>query len=267
LVVVEEVAPVEAPAPPQPPTVVVWPVLLRAVPPPVVIYQPVPAAPPTRVIIVTRGYGYGGYGYPAYRPVRPVVVPQRTAPVVRSTPQKRSEWGMNLRVEGLALGRGKAENAGMGGLGLSLRYRPVPAFAFDMGVDVLAGVDYNGFHRTETPLSLSGMIFVNPKSRMQFYFMGGVNYSHAKVRSDVASPLLVDNGEDFSARYSYLGAQGGAGLEFRISKHLGLNVDGLGFVRRRVDDGPTPEFRDPKTGKDTKSSGGGIFRGGISFWW
>ena len=40
-----------------------------------------------------------------------------------------------MRLEGIALGKshGAAENAGMGGIGLSFRYRPIPAFAFDVG--------------------------------------------------------------------------------------------------------------------------------------
>lgn len=256
------------------PPVVVQTAPPKAAPPPVVIYQPVPSAPPTRVIIITRGYGYG-YGYPPpppqYRPVRPVAPPPPIAP---ARPKWHPEWGLGLRVEGATLGSGAAKGSGMGGVGLSLRYRPVPAFAFDMGVDVLGGVDYNGFNRTETPLSLSGMIFVNPKSHVQFYLLGGANYSHAKVRSDSASPLLSKTGErtqegfsEFGASYSYLGGQGGAGLEFRLGRHMGINVDALGFVRHRVDDGPNPEFSDPKTGQDTKTSGGGIFRGGLSFWW
>jgi opacity protein-like surface antigen len=189
---------------------------------------------------------------------------------------------LNLRVEGLALGHGAADGAGMGGVGLSLRYRPVPAFAFDLGADILGGVDYNGFDRTETPVSLSGLLFVNPKSRVQFYLMGGVNYSHAKVKSKSASPLQAtsstpllsktgnftdDGSPEFGATYSYVGGQGGAGLEFRLSRHMGLNVDALGFMRHRIDSGPNAEFSDPKTGQDTKSSGGGLFRGGLSFWW
>jgi hypothetical protein len=105
---------------------------------------------------------------------------------------------------------------------------------------------------------------------VQLYFIAGASYSHAKVKSKESSPLLTrtTNEEgDFTAEYSYLGGQGGAGLEFRLSRHFALGVDGLGFVRHRTDDGPTPEFVDEKTGATTKNSGGGLFRGGLSFWW
>jgi opacity protein-like surface antigen len=179
-------------------------------------------------------------------------------------------WGLNLRAEGIVVGHNEGtEGTGMYGAGLSLRYRPVPAFAFDLGIDVLGGTDYNGFQRTETPVSLSGILFVNPRSRVQFYLTGGFNFSHAKVKSDDSSPMLSrsEDGDGFSAEYSYFGGQGGAGLEFRLSRHVALNVDALGFLRHRTDDGPKPEFIEADTGRTTKNSGGGLFRGGLTFWW
>jgi len=41
------------------------------------------------------------------------------------------------------------DGAAMGGFGFSLRYRPVPHFAFDVGLDFLGGVDYLGNERGE----------------------------------------------------------------------------------------------------------------------
>jgi hypothetical protein len=240
-------------APPRAGTVVVPPPQGRGAPPPVVIYQPVPSAPPPQVIIVAPG-----------RPVRAVPPPP---------PPKRKwrrEWGLNLRLEGVALGgsdEGAAHNAGMGGLGFSIRYRPVPAFAIDFGVDIIGGIDYNGFERAEIPLSLSGILYVNPKNRVQFYFLGGLDHSHAHVHSDEASPLLSDrDATGYSNDYTYLGGHGGIGLEFRLSKRIALNVDMLGFVRDRIDEGRTPEFVNER-GETTNSSGGGLFRGGLTFWW
>jgi hypothetical protein len=240
-----------APLPPPPP------------PPPVVIYQPTPMGPPpVRVIIVAPGYG---------RPVR--ALPPPPPPSYHRAPPRKLKlphWGVNLRAEGIALGHSpETEGAGMYGAGLSLRYRPVPAFAFDLGVDILGGTDYNGFQRTETPVSLSGLLYVNPRSRVQFYFTGGINFSHAKVKSEFASPLLGPTRDEdgFTEEYSYFGGQGGIGLEFRLSRHVSLNVDGLGFLRHRTDDGPRPEFVEAGTGRTTKNSAGGLFRGGLTFWW
>jgi opacity protein-like surface antigen len=237
-----------------------------AQPPPVVVYQPVPAAPPTTKIIIVAPGGY----YPPPPPARPIRVPP---PAPKPPPPKyywHSEWGLNLRVEGMTFGHGNgaAFNSGMGGIGLSLRYRPIPAFAFDAGIDLLAGTDFNGFDRTEMPISISGLLYVNPRSRVQFYLMGGIHFSHAQVKSDMITPLLEQQDDGtFAADYSYFGGQGGAGLEFRLSKRVALNIDGVGFIRKRTDDGKQPEFVDRERGRTTNTSGGGVFRGGITFWW
>lgn len=164
---------------------------------------------------------------------------------------------------------GASEEAGMGGVGLSLRYRPVPGFAIDAGLDILSGTDFQGRERTEMPMSLSGMIFMNPRSRMQFYILGGAHISHAQVEGSTYDPLSdeMGDGSGGSTEYSYFGGQAGLGLEFRLSRAVALNVDMLGFIRSRTDGGGTPEFVDATTGRTTNSSGGGLFRGGMTFWW
>lgn len=240
--------------------------------PPVVVYQPAPVAPSTRVIIIAPGYGGGGYYAPpppVARPVRRAVPPPAPAPPPPKWHNKPTRWGLNLRFEGMTFGNNKAaaQDSGMMGVGLSLRYRPSPYFAFDLGVDVLDGTDFNGFLRTETPLSLSGMLYLNPRNPVQVYLLGGMNYSHAKVTSDFSSPLLSSQGDGtFGAEYSYFGGQAGAGLEFRLSRHVALNLDVVGFMRKRTDDGRIPEYSDPEKGT-TNSSGGALLRGGLTFWW
>jgi hypothetical protein len=255
--------PAAAPAPPPPQR--------RNGQPPVVVYQPAPASQ-TRVIIVTPGYG-PAYGPPSYYPPpQPVSRPLATPPR-KPRPVWRSEFGLNMRVEGAYVGQPESADykTGLGGIGMSLRYRPVPAFAFDLGVDVLAGTDYNGFHRTEVPFSLSGLIYVNPKSRAQFYFNVGMDYSRASVKSDTRTPMLepdFDDPSSFSRHYSYFGGHGGGGFEFRLSKRVALNIDAIGFVRKRVDTNTAfPEFVDATTGRTTNTSGGGLFRGGLTLWW
>jgi opacity protein-like surface antigen len=223
------------------------------------------------VIIIAPGYGGGYYAPPPPppRPVRLAVPPAAPTPPPPKWHGKPTRWGLNLRVEGMTFGHNDdaAKDSGMGGLGISLRYRPIPHFAFDLGVDVLGGTDFNGFKRTETPLTLSGMLFLNPRSPVQVYLLGGMNYSHAEVSSDFASPLLSSKGDGtFGAEYSYFGGQLGAGLEFRVSRHVALNIDVVGFMRQRTDDGRLPEFSDPDKGT-TNSSGGALLRGGLTFWW
>lgn len=250
----------------------------RANRPPVVIYQPAPSAsPPPQIIIIAPG----GNARVVRRPAPAVRVIRAPAPApvrfVAPTPKRRwqPEWGLNLRLEGVSLGDhrdGAAADASMGGFGVSLRYRPVPSFAFDVGLDVLGGTDWNGFDRTETPFSVNGLLYLNPRSRAQFYFLGGVNWSHATVSSESPDPRLSPNatGSGFSTEYGYFGAQGGIGLELRLSRRFALNVDALGFVRKRTDDNvktSIPEFTDRTTGQTTNVSGGGLFRGGMTFWW
>jgi hypothetical protein len=237
--------------------------------PPVVIYQPVPTAPPAHVVIVAPGLA------------RPVPPPPPPPPPPR--PISRSEWGINMRVEGIALGRASSSSSGMGGLGLSLRYRPVPAFALDLGADVVGGIDYNGMQRLETPLSLSGLVYVNPRSKVQFYLTGGADWSHARVRSDEWQPMMTYRStydgttyradtttlsDGYKADYYYLGGHGGVGLEFRLSRHVALDLDTIGFVRTRVDRKASsePEFVS-STGQTTNTSGGGLFRFGLTIWW
>ena len=253
----------DAPAEQAPP-----PVRRRRRAPPDVVYQPVPEPPP-QVIVVTPGYD--DEPAPTYRrPVRPVPPPPSASH--RRHRRWHPEFGLNLRAEGVALGgrgSGASSAAGMGGVGLSLRYRPVPAFAFDLGVDVLAGHDFNGFQRVEVPVTLSGLIYLNPRSRVQVYLLGGAHISRAQVRSDVPAPQLArtDDGSQFGADYTYFGGQGGGGLEFRVSRRVALNLDVIGFVRKRIDDGRAPEFIDYDSGRTTNTSGGALIRGGLTFWW
>ncbi|HVK66682.1 MAG TPA: outer membrane beta-barrel protein [Polyangium sp.] len=271
--------------------------------PPVVIYQPAPQQPhvqqqpaQTQIIIVAPGARTHVVRrhHPAVRvtpppapppPVRVMAAPARlrTPLVAPATRRWQPEWGLNLRLQGLSIGGGGSHrrdngepsahpDAGMGGFGLGLRYRPVPAFAIEGSFDILGGTDYNGFDRVETPFSLNGILYVNPRSRAQFYLTGGVHWSSATVQSENADPRLspTRDGNNFSAEYSYFGGQGGIGLEFRVSRRLALNLDALAFVRHRTDDnaetGPA-EFIDSNSGRTTNTSGGGLFRGGLTFWW
>lgn len=180
-------------------------------------------------------------------------------------PKPKREWGINLRAEGVLLGKGKADDAGMGGFGASLRYRPVPAFAFDFGLDLLGGIDWAGQNRREVALSMSGQLFFNPKDLVQFYALGGIAFSWARVDKNGDGDVI----DTRDARFSYFGMQLGAGLEFRVSKKAALNMDLLGFIRGRTDAGARTnyEFVDKRTGLGTNTSGGGLIRGGVTFYW
>jgi hypothetical protein len=210
-----------------------------APPPPVVVYQP----PPTTVVVQPRE------APPAY-----YYVPRQAV--------KKKEWGLNLHAGGLILGRGRDDNAGMALVGLGLRFRPVPAFAIEADLDFAGGRDYNGYSRKETSFGFNGLVFLNPKSKTQVYVLAGFGWQGATA---------IDDRSGFQSteyKYGYFGGQAGIGLEFRLSKVVALNFDFRGFVRGRVDDNRRdyPEFVD-SNGRTTNTSGGGLFQGGLTFYW
>ncbi len=208
-------------------------------PPPVVVYQP----PPPTVVVQARE------APPAY-----YYVPR--------TPPPKREWGLNLHVGGLMLGSGRDNNAGMGMVGLGLRFRPIPQAALEGNLDFAGGRDYNGYRRRETAFTLNGLVFLNPRSRTQVYLLGGFGWSGARAVDD------RDGFDRAEYSYGYFGVQGGAGLEFRLSKAVALNIDLRGMIRGRVDDDRryNPEFVDGN-GRSTNTSGAGLVQGGLTFYW
>lgn len=219
--------------------------------PPVVVYKPGEGETGTRKIIIVD------------KPEDPP--PRRRRP--------KREWGFNLRLESALMGDDaeKHPDAGMGGLGFSFRYRPIPHFAFDVGLDFLGGVDWAGHERRETALLMNAMIFFNPKDKLQFYTLGGLGFSGARVLKEYQSTDSsgVETSEEVTEEYSYFGGQLGLGLEWRVARRTALNFDILGFIRGRTDEKARhePEFTDPETGRRTNTSGGGLARIGITFYW
>lgn len=211
--------------------------------------------------------------YPPDEKGRRVIVVDRPEDVPKPPRHRhRRAWGINLRLEGVGMGSSKQQsrNAGMAGLGFSLRYRPVPNFALDAGFDFFGGTDWAGNKRDETAFMLNGIVYFNPKNAVQVYTIGGIGFSGARVQQD---QLLDSNNQtqnvDGYQTYRYFGGQLGIGLEFRLTHVVSLNVDALGFIRGRTDDlaRTQPEFTDPDTGRTTNTSGGGLLRGGITFYW
>jgi len=95
----------------------------------------------------------------------------------------------------------------------------------------------------------------------QFYMLAGLGWSSARVEFD------QDPAYHKVEHYSYFGGQLGAGVEFRLSRVVSLNADLIGFVRGRTDSRAreNPEFTNGN--KSTNTSGGGLVRGGITFYW
>jgi opacity protein-like surface antigen len=210
-------------------------------PPPVVIYQPPPP------VVVYQG--------PRALPPPPPVYYYHP----RTVWPRRNEWGINLHIEGAMIGGGVGGNAGMGGAGFGLRYKPIPAFGIESNVDFLGGTDYNGLHRNENALTFNALVFLNPRSRAQVYLLAGFGFASAHAHDDF---------QGVSYDYSYFGGQVGAGLELRLSRHFALNADIRGFIRGRTDDQAAahPEFVDPTTGQTTNTSAGALLTAGATFY-
>jgi hypothetical protein len=201
---------------------------------------------------------------PAGPPVRQV------SPAKSGAKRWREKFGVNLRLEGVPIPDGLAhawgtyEDPGMGGLGASFRWRPIPWFALDVGLDALGGVDYSGNDRFESAFSASGMFFLNPQHRVQAYLLAGLHVAHAEVDNEDYRPNLEVGG--YSDDYDYVGGQAGVGVEFRVSRRVGIDLDGLVVARTRTDAGNLPEYLDPRTGETGDSSVGGLLRAGITIW-
>jgi len=219
------------------------------------------------VVIYTNG------GPVQTRSAPPQHPPPTGGPGLKPIPQQpwRERFGLNLRLEGLGFENANGETTGMGGLGLSFRWRPAPAFALDLGVDVVGGSDYYDKDRIESGLSISGMLFFNPKSHFQIYALGGLHLAHAEITEpgDYYTPYYDGSGYDYyapSTSRDYLGLHAGLGVEWRVGKHFGIDVDGIGLIRTGINnDGD--EFRNPTTGETTDTSAAGMLRAGVTFWW
>jgi len=172
---------------------------------------------------------------------------------------RQKEWGLNIHLVGAMMGRRAAADSGMGGIGFGVRFRPMPHLALEGGLDFIGGRDFDANGRAETVASGNLLLFVNPKNKVQVYFLGGMGGSWARVfERSWGGP---------STSYQYFGGQAGVGLEFRLARHFALNIDGRGFVRTRIDSAAdrTFEFRDG-AGRGTNTSGGGLVTGGMTFY-
>jgi len=150
----------------------------------------------------------------------------------------------------------------MGGVAGSIRFRPQPRFAAEIGMGVYAGTDANGQERVETPLTLNGMVFFNEERTAQPYLMAGIGISRARTNG-----LNANTGINEERELLHIGGQIGAGLELRLSDNIAINADVRGFLRQNI--GGTsdqPEFTNPDNGDTTNTSAGALATVGATFY-
>jgi hypothetical protein len=174
--------------------------------------------------------------------------PSPQAQVAKPPPKRDRKVGLHFDVGGTF-----GPQIVMGGFSGALRFRPKEHIGIDLGSGYFAGNDYQGFYRTEIPLTANMLFFVNPQHKLQVYFLLGPGLSFGRV--DTFNEVR---------RMTHVGGQAGIGLEFRLAPAFALNVDVRGVLRHRIDSDPRPEFFDGTRG--TNTSGGALLTFGGTFY-
>lgn len=183
------------------------------------------------------------------KPPTVVVVKHKSANPPPPPPEKRDrKLGLHFDVGGTF-----GPQVSMGGFTGALRFRPKEHIGIDLGSGYFAGNDYLGFYRTEIPLTANVLFFLNPQHKFQFYFLLGPGASFGRVDTI-----------DGVRRMTYIGGQGGFGVELRLAPAFALNADVRGVIRHRIDNDPRPEFIDGT--RSTNTSAGALVTFGGTFY-
>ena len=200
------------------------------------------------------------------RPVMNLAVPPPPPPVSR--PRQRV-WAVRTELLAPFVGSGAANNYAMGGLGFGGRARPDPAVSLDLNLDSVGGVDYVGHRRTELALDFTSTVYFNPRDPLQGFILAGLGWSRADVSYKIHETTLSGTiKRQIDQTYYYFGLLAGLGLEWRFEKRWSLDFALLGIIRGRTDAkaDEQPEFVDPKTKLATNSSGFGLLRLGLNYY-
>lgn len=239
--------------PPTPPVVYVRPApppvvyVQQPPPPPQVVYvqQPAPQPPPPQVVYVQQPAPNAGLVYPQQAPAAP----------------RYPRVGLHGHVGGIG-----GDNVSMGGMTGALRVRTSPAIAFEFGLGVYGGTDYNGDERVEVPLTADALFFVNPDNALQLYGLVGLGVSFAATGDHVFhDPGFHDEVYTSGEDHAYVGGQIGVGLELKLSDNLAINTDVRAFLRENVgnDADDSPEFVETdgsgRVTRSTNTSSGAMF--------
>jgi hypothetical protein len=174
--------------------------------------------------------------------------------------ERLRHFGFNLRLSSLLQERDRYmhSDAGLTGFGVGFRFIPVSFLTLEPGIDGFAGHDYYGRERTETTLSFNSIFTLNPNDPIQVYGLVGVFTTTAETKGIDPGPIVRSN----PGRYSYVGAQIGAGIELRLDPALGFHADVIGYTRQRNE---LPQVHE-STADLRRDGGGGLFRAGMSLY-
>mgnify|MGYP001818243251 CR=1 FL=1 len=107
-----------------------------------------------------------------------IVVKQKAPP---PPPPKKRERKVGLHAD---FGGTFGPEVTMGGFSGALRFRPKEYLGIDLGSGYFVGNDYQGFDRSEIPVTANVLFFVNPQHKLQVYFLlgpGPVSSTHLRA--------------------------------------------------------------------------------------
>ncbi|MFO0746145.1 MAG: outer membrane beta-barrel protein [Myxococcota bacterium] len=190
---------------------------------PVVVFAPVPIAPPPivyvepppeRVIVRRAPPQYVEEAAPA-----PTVIAR---PPVKREPESRDLLGVGVHITGASLsgekvGISTAENPAMGGFGLQLRGRFTDDLGIELSADFLTGSDKDGdLSQSTIPVMAALTWHLMPNMRFQPYLLAGAGVHFTR---------LEYFGGDYNIDITELAGQLGGGLEVFITKNLAIHAD------------------------------------------
>ncbi len=193
-------------------------------------------------------------------------VPPPPPPIERS---RQRPWALRTHLLLPIVGSGAASNYGMAGIGVGGRARPDRAVALDLTLDSLGGTDYVGHRRDELAINFATTVFFNPRDPVQGFFLAGLGWSRADVSyKNTVTSLGGTQSTQINDTYYYFGMFAGIGIEWRLNSHFSLDFAVLGLLRGRTDSkaDDNPEFVDPRTKLATNSSGAGLLRLGLNYY-
>jgi hypothetical protein len=142
------------------------------------------------------------------------------SPPAPPVPRRRLH-ALSIRLTQLFGSGGPSKGDHLTGMGLSYRVRPSAWLGVEPAIDLMRGYDGYSSVRSETHIGTDLLFYLNPRDAVQFFGLAGASLWLSRHSAHWAH-----------ANSSYLGAQLGLGLEFRVTHRISFNVNGVGYSRR-----------------------------------
>ena len=178
-------------------------------------------------------------------------------PLPSAAPRKlRRRHALSLRVtQAMATTSDGAASETSTGVGLSFRVRPMAWLGIEPALDLMRAYDERRASHTETNLGTDLAFYLNPRDAVQVYGLAGAHLG------------LAQHSEDWLYSSStHVGAQLGAGLEFRVTYLLSFNVNMVGYTRRLTGAARRESFAEGEARPIPRAARGLALRAGVGFY-